>query len=306
MKSILITGGTGLIGSRLIKEIDKSVYQIYILTRKKISDKNGIKYIQWDPDNSVLDISHVRNLYSIINLAGESIDGSRWTSRYKRKILESRVNSLKLLQSKVSKLSKLPESFVSASATGYYQENTSKPQNELDLPGENFLSKVVIEWEKEMKKFDKIGVRTVVLRIGLVLSRRGGVLKKLYPLFKFFLGVPIGSGKQIISWIHEKDMVDVIIKAVENTNFSGKFNVVAPERVTNTEFTKSLLKTLGRFSYPNFVKAPSFVIKIIFGEQSKLVLNGLNVSSKKLSAKYQFKFPELDSALGEIFKRNNL
>ena len=305
MKSILITGGTGLIGSRLIKEIDKSVYQIYILTRKKISDKNGIKYIQWDPDNSVLDISHVRNLYSIINLAGESIDGSRWTSRYKRKILESRVNSLKLLQSKVSKLSKLPESFVSASATGYYQENTSKPQNELDLPGENFLSKVVIEWEKEMKKFDKIGVRTVVLRIGLVLSRRGGVLKKLYPLFKFFLGVPIGSGKQIISWIHEKDMVDVIIKAVENTNFSGKFNVVAPERVTNTEFTKSLLKTLGRFSYPNFVKAPSFVIKIIFGEQSKLVLNGLNVSSKKLSAKYQFKFPELDSALGEIFKRNN-
>ncbi len=305
MKSILITGGTGLIGSRLIKEIDKSVYQIYILTRKKISDKNGIKYIQWDPDNSVLDISHVRNLYSIINLAGESIDGSRWTSRYKRKILESRVNSLKLLQGKVSKLSKLPESFVSASATGYYQENTSKPQNELDLPGENFLSKVVIEWEKEMKKFDKIGVRTVVLRIGLVLSRRGGVLKKLYPLFKFFLGVPIGSGKQIISWIHEKDMVDVIIKAVENTNFSGKFNVVAPERVTNTEFTKSLLKTLGRFSYPNFVKAPSFVIKIIFGEQSKLVLNGLNVSSKKLSAKYQFKFPELDSALGEIFKRNN-
>ena len=254
----------------------------------------------------MLDISHVRNLYSIINLAGESIDGSRWTSRHKRKILESRVNSLKLLQSKVSQLSKLPESFVSASATGYYQENTPKPQNELDLPGENFLSKVVIEWEKEMKKFDKIGVRTVVLRIGLVLSRRGGVLKKLYPLFKFFLGVPIGSGKQIISWIHEKDMVDVIIKAVENTNFSGKFNVVAPERVTNTEFTKSLLKTLGRFSYPNFVKAPSFVIKIIFGEQSKLVLNGLNVSSKKLSAKYQFKFPELDSALGEIFKRNNL
>ena len=306
MKSILITGGTGLIGSRLIKEIDKSVYQIYILTRKKISDKNGIKYIQWDPDNSMLDISHVRNLYSIINLAGESIDGSRWTSRYKRKILESRVNSLKLLQSKVSKLSKLPESFVSASATGYYQENTPKPQKESDKPGENFLSKVVIEWEKEMKKFDKIGVRTVVLRIGLVLSRRGGVLKKLYPLFKFFLGVPIGSGKQIISWIHEKDMVDVIIKAVENTNFSGKFNVVAPERVTNTEFTKSLLKTLGRFSYPNFVKAPSFVIKIIFGEQSKLVLNGLNVSSKKLSAKYQFKFPELDSALGEIFKRNNL
>ena len=107
MKSILITGGTGLIGSRLIKEIDKSVYQIYILTRKKISDKNGIKYIQWDPDNSMLDISHVRNLYSIINLAGESIDGSRWTSRHKRKILESRVNSLKLLQSKVSQLSKL-------------------------------------------------------------------------------------------------------------------------------------------------------------------------------------------------------
>tara|TARA_Y100000814_G_scaffold168485_1_gene123121 strand:- start:6816 stop:7730 length:915 start_codon:yes stop_codon:yes gene_type:complete len=303
MKSILITGGTGLIGSKLLDSIDKSVYNVYVLTRKKSFKKNGVNYINWDPENSVLDISQIKNLYSVINLAGESIDGSRWTSNYKRKILDSRVNSTRLLFNKVKEMKELPKSFISASATGFYEVNTDNPQAETDLPGNNFLSDVVQQWEKEILKFKSLGLRTTTFRIGLVLSKDGGVLKRLYPIFKFFLGVPIGSGKQMISWIHESDMIGLINMAIESNKLEGIYNAVAPEIITNTEFTKSLLKSLNRFSYPSIIKAPSFIVRILFGEQSDLVLNGLNISSEKImQSNYKFKFTKLSSALNAIYR----
>ena len=303
MKSILITGGTGLIGSKLLDSIDKSVYNVYVLTRKKSYKENGVNYINWDPENSVLDISHIKNLYSVINLAGESIDGSRWTSNYKRKILDSRVNSTRLLFNKVKEMKELPKSFISASATGFYEVNTDNPQAETDLPGNNFLSDVVQQWEKEILKFKGLGLRTTTFRIGLVLSKDGGVLKRLYPIFKFFLGVPIGSGKQMISWIHESDMIGLINMAIESNKLEGIYNAVAPEIITNTEFTKSLLKSLNRFSYPSIIKAPSFIVRILFGEQSDLVLNGLNISSEKImQSNYKFKFTKLSSALNAIYR----
>ena len=303
MKSILITGGTGLIGSKLLDSIDKSVYNVYVLTRKKSYKENGVNYINWDPENSVLDISQIKNLYSDINLAGESIDGSRWTSNYKRKILDSRVNSTRLLFNKVKEMKELPKSFISASATGFYEVNTDNPQAETDLPGNNFLSDVVQQWEKEILKFKSLGLRTTTFRIGLVLSKDGGVLKRLYPIFKFFLGVPIGSGKQMISWIHESDMIGLINMAIESNKLEGIYNAVAPEIITNTEFTKSLLKSLNRFSYPSIIKAPSFIVRILFGEQSDLVLNGLNISSEKImQSNYKFKFTKLSSALNAIYR----
>ena len=303
MKSILITGGTGLIGSKLLDSIDKSVYNVFVLTRKKSYKENGVNYINWDPENSVLDISHIKNLYSVINLAGESIDGSRWTSNYKRKILDSRVNSTRLLFNKVKEMKELPKSFISASATGFYEVNTDNPQVETDLPGNNFLSDVVQQWEKEILKFKGIGLRTTTFRIGLVLSKDGGVLKRLYPIFNFFLGVPLGSGKQMISWIHESDMIGLINMAIESNKLEGIYNAVAPEIITNTEFTKSLLKSLNRFSYPSIIKAPSFIVRILFGEQSDLVLNGLNISSEKImQSNYKFKFTKLSSALNAIYR----
>ena len=303
MKSILITGGTGLIGSKLLDSIDKSVYNVYVLTRKKSYKENGVNYINWDPENSVLDISQIKNIYSVINLAGESIDGSRWTSNYKRKILDSRVNSTRLLFNKVKEMKELPKSFISASATGFYEVNTDNPQAETDLPGNNFLSDVVQQWEKEILKFKSLGLRTTTFRIGLVLSKDGGVLKRLYPIFKFFLGVPIGSGKQMISWIHESDMIGLINMAIESNKLEGIYNAVAPEIITNTEFTKSLLKSLNRFSYPSIIKAPSFIVRILFGEQSDLVLNGLNISSEKImQSNYKFKFTKLSSALNAIYR----
>lgn len=306
MKSILITGGTGLIGSGLVDSIDKSIYKVYVLTRKKSYCANRVEYINWNPEKSILDISKIKNLYSVINLAGQSIDGSRWTKNYKKKILESRVNSTRLLFLKIKERKQLPKSFISASATGYYKENTIKPQTEEDISGNNFLSNVVQEWEKEIKHFNSLGIRTTILRIGLVLSKDGGVLKRLYPLFKFFLGVPIGSGKQMISWIHEHDMIGIIRIAVEDESFDGIYNAVAKERVNNIEFTISLLKVLNRFPYPSFFKAPSFIVKLMFGEQSDLILNGLNISSEKLNqSNYKLKFTELSSALSEIYNHKS-
>ena len=303
MKSILITGGTGLIGSGLVKSIDKSIYKVYVLTRKTPYVENEVDYINWDPGKSSLAISQIKNLYSVINLAGESIDGSRWTSNYKRKILDSRVNSTRLLFNKVKEMKELPKSFISASATGFYEVNTDNPQAETDLPGNNFLSDVVQQWEKEILKFKSLGLRTTTFRIGLVLSKDGGVLKRLYPIFKFFLGVPIGSGKQMISWIHESDMIGLINMAIESNKLEGIYNAVAPEIITNTEFTKSLLKSLNRFSYPSIIKAPSFIVRILFGEQSDLVLNGLNISSEKImQSNYKFKFTKLSSALNAIYR----
>ena len=134
------------------------------------------------------------------------------------------------------------------------------------------------------------------------MSKDGGVLKRLYPIFKLFLGVPIGSGKQMISWIHESDMIGILKIAIDDKSFKGIYNAVAPDIITNTQFTKSLLKALNRFSYPSFVKAPSVIVKLIFGEQSELVLNGLNISSEKLvESNYKLKFTKLTSALSEIY-----
>lgn len=302
MKSILISGGTGLIGSKLIDSLNKSKYKIYVLTRKRSFIKNDVNYINWNPENLELNISEIKDLYSVINLAGQSIGGWIWTKAYKKKLLNSRVDSTKLLFEKIKDLKIKPESFISASAIGYYEADTSEPQEEKDLPGKSFLSKLVQQWEEETSKFKSLEVRTTIFRIGLVFSKRGGILKKLYPLFKLFFGFPMGSGNQIMSWIHEDDMVELIIRALEEKNLKGTFNAVAPQRTTNLIFTKSLLKVLNRFSYPSFIKVPSFFLKIILGEQSTLILNGLNVSSKKLiQANYKFKFPELKPALKSIY-----
>jgi len=304
MKSILITGGTGLIGKKLINELKKKKYNIYVLTRRGSYVEDNVNYLEWKPDESKLDITGITNFFSIIHLAGESINGSRWTKTYKKKILDSRIDTTKLLFQKIKSLKERPKNFISASAAGYYRADTHSPQEESDPPGKGFLSGVVKNWEDEVLKFNSINVKTTVLRIGLVLSKEGGILKSLYPIFKFFLGVPVGSGKQMMSWIHEDDMIDIIIKSLEDQRITGIFNCVAPEKVSNQTFSRVLAKSLGRFRYPKFVKAPSFIIKLLFGEQSVLILNGLNVSSKKIvKSNFNFKYPKLSLALKALYKK---
>ena len=303
MKTILITGGTGLIGRYLIKSLSKDSNTIYVLTRSESRFENNVNFINWDPDSQRLDLSNIPAVDFIINLAGASIDGSRWTNSYKRKILESRLNSTSLLFKEIKKLKQKPSLYIGASATGFYKKNTKVAQVEEDYKGSDFLSDVVAKWEKESNNFMKYGIRTVLLRIGLVLSKDGGVLKKLYPIFKLFLGVSIGSGRQTISWIHIKDLVDFIHKSIGDNKISGAYNLTAPEVITNYKFTEELALVWKRPVFPKIFKAPSLIVKLLFGEQSSLVLNGLNVSSKKIeSTSFKFSFTNIKSALKDIYR----
>ena len=303
MKTILITGGTGLIGRYLIKSLLKDSNTIYVLTRSESRFENNVNFINWDPDSQRLDLSNIPAVDYIINLAGASIDGSRWTNSYKRKILESRLNSTSLLFKEIKKLKQKPSLYIGASATGFYKKNTKVAQVEKDYKGSDFLSDVVEKWEKESNNFMKYGIRTVLLRIGLVLSKDGGVLKKLYPIFKLFLGVPIGSGRQTISWIHIKDLVDFIHKSIGDNKISGVYNLTAPEVITNYKFTEELALVWKRPVFPKIFKAPSLIVKLLFGDQSSLVLNGLNVSSNKIeSTTFKFSFTNIKSALKDIYR----
>ena len=303
MKSILITGGTGLIGTKLYKFLKEKHFNVIVLTRRESLSIENKDFVLWDPEKNILDTNKIENMDCVINLAGESIDGSRWTNKYKKRIMDSRVISTRFLFTKLKSLKNKPKVLVSASAVGCYHEDTLNEQDETSDLNHNFLGDVVKKWEFESRKFEDIGIKTSILRIGVVLSKEGGMLRKLYPLFLLGLGVPIGSGKQILSWVHIDDMVAIIFKCI-NENLSGIFNIVAPEKINNIDFTKLLSKRISFIRLPSFIKAPKFLVRIIFGEQSTLVLNGLNISSKKIEKTgYVFKFPIMDDALKNIYNK---
>ena len=303
MKSILITGGTGLIGTKLYKFLKEKHFNVLVLTRRESLSIENKDFVLWDPEKNILDTNKIENIDCVVNLAGESIDGSRWTNKYKKRIMDSRVISTRFLFTKLKSLKNKPKVLVSASAVGCYHEDTLNEQDETSDLNHNFLGDVVKKWEFESRKFEDIGIKTSILRIGVVLSKEGGMLRKLYPLFLLGLGVPIGSGKQILSWVHIDDMVAIIFKCI-NENLSGIFNIVAPEKINNIGFTKLLSKRISFIRLPSFIKAPKFLVRIIFGEQSTLVLNGLNISSKKIEKiGYVFKFPTMDDALKNIYNK---
>ena len=303
MKSILITGGTGLIGTKLYKFLKEKHFNVIVLTRRESLSIENKDFVLWNPEKNILDTNKIENIDCVVNLAGESIDGSRWTNKYKKRIMDSRVISTRFLFTKLKSLKNKPKVLVSASAVGCYHEDTLNEQDETSDLNHNFLGDVVKKWEFESRKFEDIGIKTSILRIGVVLSKEGGMLRKLYPLFLLGLGVPIGSGKQILSWVHIDDMVAIIFKCI-NENLSGIFNIVAPEKINNIDFTKLLSKRISFIRLPSFIKAPKFLVRILFGEQSTLVLNGLNISSKKIEKiGYVFKFPRMDGALKNIYNK---
>ena len=302
MKSILITGGTGLIGKKLISQLDFDLYNIIVLTRRKSHIKEGIHFMNWDPDNNKLDLSQINDLDTIINLVGESIDKNRWTKKQKLNIYNSRIKTTQLLFSKIKELEILPKYIISASAIAIYKSNTKEPQKEESVFEDDYLARVVKDWEEENIKFKSLGIRTVILRIGIVLSNHGGILKKLFPIFKLGLGVPLGSGNQIMSWIHIDDLVRMILFCQKHHNIRGFINAVSPIPVSNSYFTNCLSKKLGVIRYPSFVKAPAIIIKILFGEVANLIFNGKNVSSKKIeNLKFKFLYKNLDDALIDFY-----
>ncbi len=294
--NILISGGTGLVGGELTRLLTDNGHRVTILSRKKMN-KPG--FVQWDINNNYLQDGAFDGIDTIIHLAGEGIADKLWTDQRKVEIIESRVKSTRLLFEHLSKNNHQVKAFISSSAIGYYSDRGDLLLTEDDSPSKDFLGTTCIAWENEVNKIEKLGIRTVKLRTGIVLSLKGGALKQMILPFRFHLGSPLGNGKQWMSWIHLNDLCTMFKFAAENTNLSGVYNAVAPNPVTNYEFSKQLAEVMHkRFWAPNI---PAFILKIIFGEMSAVVLGSTRVSSKKIeSSGYSFKFTTLNEALKNL------
>lgn len=292
MAKILITGGTGLIGSRLSKLLNDNNHDVSILTR---NPKSKNEYL-WNISDGVIDEKAFHKLDYIIHLAGAGIADKRWTQKRKQEIIDSRVKSTALLFEKITSLNVPLKGFISASGIGFYGAITSeKLCTETDPPASDFISKVCQLWETAAFKFASKEIPTTIFRTGIVLSKEGGALSKM----KTPIISPIGSGKQYLPWIHIDDLCKMYLDTIENDNMSGVYNAVAPEHHTSKSFSKILALQLGRPFIG--VGVPSILLKLIFGELSVILLKGSKISSKKIEQSgFRFKFPKLKEALQNL------
>ncbi len=302
--NILITGGTGFIGSALSREFSSSGYNVLITTRRQSASKAKLT---WEPLGNeshrlaLIPPNTISNIDAVINLAGEPIASGRWTRTRKRRILSSRVDTTRALVQSMKNASSKPKVLISASAIGYYGPHGDEYVTENTLSGTDFLADVCKVWEAEALKAQELGVRVVLLRIGAVLESGGGAMPMIAMPFKLFLGGPIGSGKQWFSWIHKDDVIGIIKYALENESLSGHVNATAPQPVTNKEFSSAVGRALGR---PSWLPVPCFVLKIAFGELGSMLLTGQRVlPERSLKAGYQFKYPDVEGALRAIFSK---
>jgi uncharacterized protein (TIGR01777 family) len=297
--NILITGGTGLVGGRLTELLLKKGHKVGYLSRSPKTIPN-INVYQWNVNKQTIDNEAIKWADAIINLAGASVAESLWTEKYKKEIYDSRVLGTRLLATSLQNTPHKVKVFVQASAVGIYGLDTQAAWLTEDArQGTDFLATVTADWEKETQLIEKMNIRTALLRIGVVLSTKGGALPKLALPVKLFVGAAIGTGKQYISWIHIDDLCQLFISCVENENYQGVYNAAAPNPVTNSQITQSIAKALKRpFFLPN---VPAFVLKMGMGEMANIVLGGNRVSVKKISqVGFQFQFPDLENALKDL------
>ncbi len=298
VKNVLITGGSGLIGKRLTELLVKKGYEVAHLGRSK--KNNGVKSFIWDIDQQKMEEKSFENIDTIVHLAGAGIADKRWNKERKQEILQSRTESTRLLKSTLQKRQHHVKTFIAASAIGFYGfEDAEKDFKESDAAGKDFTAQVTTAWENETDKVRDLGLRTVKIRIGIVLSEQGGALEKLATPIKLMAGAPLGSGDQYLSWIHIDDVCSIFIKAIEDNSMQGAYNAVAPYPVTNQTMTKAIAKTLHKpLLLPH---VPAFVLKLIVGEMAEIVINGAKVSSNKIQkAGYNFQFKTLQSALNNL------
>ena len=297
-KKVLIGGGSGLVGKRLNALLTERGYDVWILSR---SAKGKENVIEWDVRNQELEANQIEDFDYIINLTGAGIVDEPWTDERKQEIKDSRTKSTALLASAISKNTKKPTSFVSASAVGYYGFVTSEHVfKESDAPGNDFLAETCELWEESTEAISKIGIPTALIRIGIVLDKNGGALKEMAKPVKLFAAAALGTGKQYLPWIHIDDLCRMFIHAIEH-KLEGSFNAGAPNQLNNKEFTKVLAKVLQRpFFLPN---VPAFMMKLILGTRALLVLEGSRVSPEKIQKTgFEFEFEELERALDEIYE----
>lgn len=302
MLTILISGGTGLVGKHLSQKLKEKGYRVAVLSRTSKEDSN-IPAFAWDIEKKQIDKEAIETANCIIHLAGAAIAEKRWTAQRKQLIIDSRVKSGQLIFDKVKENKNKLKIFISASAIGYYGAiTTDKIFTEADAPANDFLGETCKQWEGVADRFEELGIRTVKIRTGIVLSKQGGALEKMITTVKMGIGSPLGSGKQYMPWIHIDDLCGIYIKAIEDSQMKSVYNAVAPDHKTNMDYVKILARLLKKpLWFPN---VPSIAIKIIFGSMSAIILKGSRVSSEKIrAAGYNFLFPDLESALTDLVEK---
>lgn len=293
---VLVAGASGPIGRALLRALREQCAEVRRLVRHTPS---GPQEVAWDPGTGALDPAALNGTQAIVNLAGRSIAALRWTRSVQREILDSRVRSTRLLVDAVSRSSSAPGVLVSASAVGYYGDRGDAVLDESSPPGRGFLAEVAQAWEAEATRAERMGMRVVRARFGIVLARDGGLLRTMLPLFRAGLGGPLGSGRQWLSWVHVDDVVAVLVKAVHDASLVGPVNVVSPVPVTNREFTRALASVLRR---PAVLRVPAFALRLLGGAMADdMMLASQRVIPAKLQAVgFQFRWPELRPALHDL------
>jgi uncharacterized protein (TIGR01777 family) len=300
-QNVLISGGTGLVGHELSKLLSSENFNVALLSRRK--QVKGYKSFYWDHEKGEIDSKAIDFADIIVHLAGENVSGKKWTKSQKKKIISSRVETTALLRDAIQKTNKKPKAFISASAVGYYGSSTSDHiYKENDEPGKDFLAETVVKWEASVNEIQQMGIPTAALRIGVVMTVKGGALPKIMKPVTMGVGSALGNGKQWIPWISVNDLVRMFLFVMQNTMDSkpgSKFevyNAACPTHITNFQLSKELAKI---FKKPFFMPAvPAFVIKMLFGEMATIVLNGSRVSSEKIqNAGFVFK----DTQVEDIF-----
>lgn len=294
---ILLTGSTGLVGSALIPSLKAQGHQVIRLVRSTPQDRNGEVY--WDPLKGTLSAGDLEGIDAVVHLAGESIAEGRWSEEKKKRIRESRVKGTTLLSETLAKLKEKPQVLVSASAIGFYGSRGEEKLTEQSASGEDFLAEVCRAWELSTQAAAQGGTRVVNLRFGVILSREGGALSKMLTPFRLGAGGKLGDGEQFMSWIAIDDVVGAILHALERDDLRGPVNVVAPNPVTNQEFTRTLGGVLSR---PTILSMPAFAVRLMFGEMGDAtVLASQRVEPLRLKETgFVFKYPELEGALKHV------
>jgi len=304
MATVLITGGTGLIGTALTKELLNRNYEVIVLTRfpEKYSSRDPrLSYEKWNVEEQMIDKAAITKAHHIIHLAGENVGDRRWTEKRKRQIVESRTLTSALLVKALLETENEVKTVVAASGIGWYGEQKNpEPFMETEPAAEDFLGQTCKQWEESIEPVATLGKRLVKLRTGIVLSGEGGALEEFKKYLRFGIATILGNGKQVVSWIHIDDLVRIFVYAIEKETLHGAYNAVAPFPVTNKTFVIELAKKLkGRFFIPVYV--PAFVLKIVLGEMSIEVLKTATVSSQKIKQTgFNFLYPGIQEAIRQL------
>ncbi len=306
MQTVLITGGTGMIGKALTTQFLEKGYKVIVLSRQdKKSQRLNLSFAKWDVEKGEIDKDAIEQANIIVHLAGEGVADKRWTVKRKQAIVDSRVRSGNLLVKALSENKHQVSTFIAASAIGWYGPDTAASLEngfvETDPADDSYLCNTCKLWEESTAAIGGMGIRVVRLRIGIVLNKRGGALAEFLKPAKFALATILGTGKQVVSWIHHQDLCKMMLFAIETQAIQGVYNAVAPNPVTNKKLVLTIAKNKYPIYFPSFV--PAFMLKLILGEMSIEVLKSANVSAQKIQAAgFVFDYPTIEEAIPDLMK----